>query len=169
MIREPDSEPVQSAHTAESSAAEPASSALNADTSGNGAGTAPIKKLLHEELTKSIIGGFYDVYNTFGYGFPEAVYTNALAIELRHRGHRVARELPVPVFYKGVQIAKYKLDFVVDDLVVVESTSTELLNPFDQRQLLNYLRATPFEVGLLLHFGPKPRFFRQITTHEPRR
>jgi len=87
-------------------------------------------------------------------------------IELRRRGHKVAREVSVPVFYDGIQIAKYRLDFLVDDLIVLEVKSTALLNPSDQRQLLNCLCATKFEVGLLLHFGPKPKFYRLRSSAE---
>ena len=64
------------------------------------------------------------------------------------------------MFYEGVAVARYRMDLIVDDCVVVEVKSTELLNPNDQRQLVNYLRATPLEVRLLLHFGPRPKFYR---------
>jgi len=72
----------------------------------------------------------------------------------------VAREVLVPVLYEGVQIGRYKMDFIVDDLVVVEVKSGAVLGPTDRRQVLNYLRATELEVGLLLHFGPAPKFYR---------
>ena len=99
----------------------------------------------------------------------ENVYCGALTLELKRRGHRVSREVLAPVYYGGVQVARYKMDFVVDNLVILEVKSTELLNPNDERQLLNYLRATTYEVGLLLHFGPKPKFYRLVSTRDPRR
>jgi GxxExxY protein len=139
----------------------------NADTAGHCADTARTGKLLYEELTKSILAAFYAVYDALGYGFLENVYCGALAVELRRRGHRVSREVLTPVYYRGVQVARYRMDFVVDDAVIVEVKSTELLNPNDARQLLNYLRATPFTVGLLLHFGPKPKFKRLVSTNDP--
>jgi GxxExxY protein len=138
----------------------------NADEAGHRADTTRTEKLLFQELTKSILACFYAVYDSLGYGFLENVYCNALAVELRRRGHRVSREVLTPVYYRGVQVARYRIDFVVDDAVIIEVKSTELLNPNDTRQLLNYLRATPFTVGLLLHFGPKPKFKRLVSTRE---
>src|SRR5690349_10146752 len=83
--------------------------------------------------------------------------------------NRVSREVVTAVYYDGVQVARYRMDFVVDDVVVLEVKSTERLNPNDRRQLLNYLRATSFTVGLLFHFGPKPNFYRLVSTTDPRR
>src|SRR5205823_5362577 len=147
----------RSSNSNESSVKQEGSTALNADSAGHGADTARTEPLVHEPVTRSIIGAFYTVYDKLGFGFLENVYCGALTIELRRRGHKVAREVSVPVFYDGIQIAKYRLDFLVDDLIVLEVKSTALLNPSDQRQLLNCLCATKFEVGLLLHFGPKPK------------
>jgi GxxExxY protein len=124
------------------------------------------KVLLEEQLTRSIIGAFYEVYNTLGFGFLEQVYSAALEDELRLRGHYVVRELMVNVAYKGRIISQQRLDMVVDDLVVVENKSTVQLPPFATRQLTNYLQATNFSVGLVLHFGPKPQFHRAIHTHK---
>lgn len=126
---------------------------------------APIR-LLHGDVTKSIIAAFYAVYNKLGFGFLENVYGGALALELRRRGHRVAREVQVPVYYDGVEVGKYRVDFIVDDGVVLELKSTAVLNRSDPRQLLSGLRATPLEVGLLLHFGPKPQFYRIVASNE---
>jgi GxxExxY protein len=148
----------------DASAPEEPSTILNAEAAGKGTEKARIE-LLHKGVSESIIGAFYDVYNIFGYGFLESPYCGALVIELRRRGHRVGREIPVPVLYKGVQVATYRIDLLVDNAVIVEVKSTEHLNPNDQRQLLNYLRATPIEVGLLLHFGPKPKFYRLVASH----
>ena len=144
------------------------STAGNADGAGHGTDTSRTESLLHSEITKSVIACFYAVYDRLGYGFLENVYCGALTPELKRRGHRVSREVITPVYYDGVQVARYKMDFVIDDLIILEVKSTELLNPNDERQLLNYLRATTYEVGLLLHFGPKPKFYRLVSTRDPR-
>jgi GxxExxY protein len=127
--------------------------------------------LLHGELTESIIGCFYEVYNTLGFGLLEKAYANALSVELKLRGHRVRSEVPTDLWYKGVHIARYKTDRVVDERVIIEVKSTQVLNREDPRQLLNFLKATDWEVGLLLHFGPAPKFYRLIASNrnKPRR
>jgi GxxExxY protein len=119
-------------------------------------------ELLHSELTQSVIGAFYEVYNTFKPGLLESLYLAALERELRRRGHQVARECAVRVMYKGEPIGWQRLDMVVDDLVIVEAKATQVLHESAERQLNTYLRATRLEVGLLLHFGPTPQFFRQV-------
>ena len=112
------------------------------------------------DLTRSIIGAFYEVYNTLGYGFLEHVYVAALVLELRNRGHEIEREAAVRVMYKGLELGSQRLDVVVDRQVVVEVKSTETVSRTAGRQVFNYLRATGLEVGLLLHFGPEPAFRR---------
>ena len=121
------------------------------------------ERLLEAPLTRSIIGAFYEVYNTLGFGFLEAIYENALERELTSRGHIVRREVPVHIHYKEAEIGLHRLDFIVDQKVVVETKSTAELPKFARRQLLNYLRATNLEVGLLLHFGPEARFYRTVS------
>lgn len=118
------------------------------------------EELLEKELTRSIIGAFYRVYRTLGYGFLEHVYVLALERELRARGHQVAREMSVDIIYDGEELCTQRLDMVVDGKVVVETKSTYDLHPAAQRQLYNYLRASRLEVGLLLHFGREPEFYR---------
>jgi len=120
----------------------------------------PRKPLPADEVTRSIIGAFYEVYNHLGYGHLEHVYVLALERELRARGRRVGREFSVRVMYKGEELAHERLDMVVDEAVVVEVKSTEVLSAHAGRQLLAYLRATNLEVGLLLHFGPRAVFHR---------
>jgi GxxExxY protein len=117
--------------------------------------------LVDEALTGSVIGAFFDVYNTLGHGFLEHVYVMALERELLARGHRVAREVGVRVMYKGAELATQRLDMLVEGRLVVEVKSTRELPKCAPRQLYNYLRATRLELGLLLHFGPEPRFHRQ--------
>ena len=121
-------------------------------------------ELVEGQLTHSVIGAFYEVYNALGYGFLERAYMSALEHELRTRGHAVSREVAVPVSYKGRDIGTQRLDMVVGGAVIVEAKSTEILHPSASRQLFSYLRATQMEVGLLLHFGPKPRFYRVFCT-----
>jgi GxxExxY protein len=121
-----------------------------------------------ETISHSVIGAFFEVYNTLGDGFLEHVYAMALERELRERGHEVAREFGVRVMYKGHELALQRLDMVVDGYLVIEIKSTTDLAANAKRQLFNYLRATNLEVGLLLHFGPKPRVYRQISTNSYR-
>lgn len=118
--------------------------------------------LIEEKLTHSIIGAFYDVYNELGYGFLEHLYVVALERELISRGHDVGREVGVCVRYKGHEVGFQRLDLIVDRRVIVETKSTQDLHKSATRQVYNYLKATGMEVGLLLHFGPEPRFYRLI-------
>ena len=120
--------------------------------------------LIERERTRSIIGAFYDVYNILGFGFIESVYSAALEQELVERGHAVSREHAIRVMYNGREIGFQRVDILVDERIVVEIKSTQLLAPAAQRQLFNYLRATSLEVGLLLHFGPEPKFHRLVST-----
>src|SRR5882672_118327 len=94
-------------------------------------------ELVHAEITKLIIRAFFTVYNTLGFGFLETVYVQALEIELRKLGLRVAREFSVRLYYDGFELRQYRLDFVVNEKVVVEVKSTYILHPAAPRQLLN--------------------------------
>jgi GxxExxY protein len=125
----------------------------------------PRGDLIEERLTHSVIGAFFEVYNTLGYGFLENLYVRAMERELRDRGHGVAREVLVQVLYKGSELGIQRLDLIVDERIVVETKATRELHGSAGRQLYNYLRATNLEVGLLLHFGPKPAFQRIICRH----
>ena len=116
--------------------------------------------LIEEQLTDSIIGAFYDAYNFLGYGFLEQVCSLALEKELRRRGHTVARETAVDIYYRGELLTTQRLDLLVNQRIVIEIKSAETLHGSATRQLYNYLRATELEVGLLFHFGPEPRFWR---------
>jgi len=122
-------------------------------------------QLIHDRLTYSVIGAFFEVYYTLGFGFLEHVYVAALTRELQHRGHEIGREVSVPVLYKGGEVARQRLDMIVDHKLVVETTSTRSLHDGAVRQVANYLRATSLELGLLLHFGPQPRFYRVICSN----
>ena len=125
-------------------------------------------ELIEERLTESVIGAFYDVYNALGFGFLEQVYMAALDRELRAREHAVGREVWVPVYYKGDEISRQRIDMIVDERLVVEAKATQELHKSGPRQLHNYLRATRLQVGLLLHFGPAPAFYRLVHSQEAR-
>lgn len=133
-----------------------------AHVGGSGSGTA--MELLHGDITGEIISAFYAVYNDLGFGFLESVYVRALAIELFQRRMNVAREVPVTVYYKGVTVGTYRADLVVSDTVVVEVKAGDQILDQDRPQLINYLRASNKEVGLLLYFGPKAILRRVIHT-----
>jgi GxxExxY protein len=117
-------------------------------------------ELVHEDVTGSIIGAFYYVYNYLGFGFLESVYAAALTKVLRARGHLVEREVAVEVWFEDEVIARQRLDMLVDKKVVVELKAADRLTPAARLKLANYLVATGIEVGLVLHFGPKPTFLR---------
>ncbi len=125
--------------------------------------------MLHQETTGAIIKAFYTVYNTLGYGFLEKVYENALAHELTKLGLKVGQQVPIEVYYDGQLMGKYFADLVVEGRVIVEIKAAERLRPEHDAQLLNYLKATKIEVGLLLNFGPKPEFSRKIFTNDRKR
>jgi GxxExxY protein len=122
--------------------------------------------LLEEILTRSIIGAFYEVYNTLGFGFLEHLYVLAMEQELIARGHQVSRQVSVPVFYKDRQLGCQRLDMIVDDKVVIEIKSTFDLHPAAHRQLRSYLQGTKLQLGFLLHFGPEAKFYRVVSTHK---
>ena len=117
-------------------------------------------ELFAERLTHSVIGAFFEAYNTLGYGFLEQVCILAFEEELLARGHLVGREVAVPIRYKGKLLATHRADIIVDEVLIVEVKSTEVLHSSATRQLYNYLRAADLELGLLFHFGPKPGFWR---------
>ena len=121
--------------------------------------------LKHEDVTEGIIKAFYHVYNALGYGFLEKVYDNALCHELRRYGFRVDSQLPITVWYQGIAVGEYYADVVVNHCVIVEIKSATTLVAAHEAQLVNYLKATNMEVGLLLNFGPKPEFKRKIFSH----
>ena len=115
----------------------------------------------HTDITELIIKAFYKVYNTLGYGFLEKVYRNALAIELRKMGLEVIPEARILVYYDGEVVGEYFADLLVAGVVIVELKAVKKLLEAHEAQLLNYLKATPYEVGLLLNFGPKPEIKRK--------
>jgi GxxExxY protein len=117
--------------------------------------------LKHADVTELIIKAFYTVYNTLGYGFLEKVYSNAMAIELRKLGLEVIQEARIAVYYERELVGEYSADLLVGGVVIVELKAAKRLLEEHEAQLLNYLKATPYEVGLVLNFGPKPEFKRK--------
>lgn len=113
-----------------------------------------------------MIKAFYDVYNQLGYGFLEKVYGNAMAIELRKLGLEVIQKAHIEVYYAGEVIGEYYADLLVADAVIVELKATKVLTDAHIAQLLNYLKATQYEVGLVMNFGPEAKFKRKIYDNE---
>ncbi len=120
----------------------------------------------NSDLTGEIIRVFYQVYNVLGYGFLEKVYENALLIELRKQGIRCSNQLPIEVYYDHHQVGMFFADILVEETVIVEIKAIETLAPIHETVLVNYLKGTGKEVGLLLNFGPKPEVRRKVLTKE---
>lgn len=116
----------------------------------------------HGELTDRILAAFYKVHRTLGFGFHEKVYENALVLELIQQGLKVERQSEIPVFYEGTIVGQYFADIVVQGAVLLELKSVKQFSSEHEAQLLNYLKATPIEVGLLLNFGPVAEVKRRV-------
>jgi GxxExxY protein len=120
-----------------------------------------ITDLLHKNITDQILRSFYTVYNKLGFGFLEKVYENALFIELMSRNLFCEKQKPIKVFYKEKMVGEYFADILIENKVIVELKAAECLVPEHELQLINYLKATNLEIGLLLNFGRKPQFIRK--------
>jgi GxxExxY protein len=119
----------------------------------------------HSDLTKELIKIYYKVYNTLGYGFLEKVYENAMIIELKKEGYDVQVQKQIKVFYNGVEVGVYYADLIINNKVIIELKATESLCEEHEFQLINYLKASDIEVGLLLNFGKEPEFRRKVFTN----
>lgn len=122
--------------------------------------------LLHKELTGVILKLFYEVYNELGYGFLERVYQNAMYYELKSNGFKVEAQKRIIVEYKDIVVGEYFADLIVDDCVILELKAVESLAKDHHSQIINYLKGTDCEVGLLLNFGKKPEFIRRVYENE---
>jgi GxxExxY protein len=122
--------------------------------------------LLHKSITDKILKVYYEVYNELGYGFLEKVYQNAMYFELKSLGYKVEAQKQIKVYYKKQLVGEYYSDLLVEDKVIVELKATELLMNAHVAQIINYLKGTPIEVGLLLNFGEQPEFKRFIYTND---
>jgi len=121
---------------------------------------------LHSNTTEIILKCYFDVYNKLGFGFLEKVYENAMLIELREAGLTVSNQVPIEVFYKKEKVGNYFADLLVNENVIVELKAGEgAIIEEHEVQLINYLRATTIEVGLVLLFGKKPQFKRKVFTN----
>ena len=122
--------------------------------------------LKHGELTERLIGIFFDIYNELGHGFLESVYEQAFAIELAENDIFFQRQMAVPVWFHEQKIGEFRADLLVDGKVIVELKTGRGIDPAWEKQLLNYLRATEIEVGLLFNFGPEAQFRRYILEND---
>ena len=116
----------------------------------------------HVDLCATVIGAFYETYNALGFGFLESVYENAFAIQLEHCGLRVERQRPITVRYRGNIVGDFRADLVVEERLLVEIKAASALLPVHEAQLINYLKGTGLQLGLLLNFGPRPQVRRRI-------
>jgi GxxExxY protein len=122
--------------------------------------------MLHDHLTEQIIGAFYGVHRELGHGFVESVYERSMVIALRKRDLFVQRQVPVVVHYLGEPVGTFCADLVVERAVIAELKACRAIEPVHEAQLLNYLRASFIEVGLLLHFATKASVRRLILTND---
>jgi len=122
--------------------------------------------MLERELSNQVIHCFYKVYNTLGYGFLEKVYENALYHELINNGISCRKQFPIKVFYNEIIVGEYYADIIVEDSIIIELKAAESLAIQHDYQLVNYLKATQIELGILLNFGKEPKFVRKIFTND---
>ena len=122
--------------------------------------------MLERELSNKVIHCFYKVYNTLGYGFLEKVYENALYLELINNGISCRKQFPIKVFYNETIVGEYYADIIVEDSIIIELKAVESLAIQHEYQLVNYLKATQIELGILLNFGKEPKFVRKIFTND---
>ncbi len=119
----------------------------------------------YKELTSKIIACFYNVYNELGFGFLEKIYKNALRIELEKNSLNVECEVPIKVYYDDNIVGEYFADIVVENCLILELKAVDILIKEHELQLINYLKATKFEIGLLFNFGKQPEIKRKIYTN----
>jgi GxxExxY protein len=118
--------------------------------------------LLHEELTSKILEACFEVSNELGPGFLESVYQNALPIALRQKGLQVEAQRPLEVYFREEKVGQFYADLVVEDKVIVEIKAANALLPEHQAQLINYLKATSIDVGLLVNFSRSKLEYRRL-------
>lgn len=128
-----------------------------------------MEEYLHQELTSKIISCFYKVYNALGFGFLEKVYENAMLIELNEMRLKTERQKPINVLYNEKLVGEYFADLIVENKVITELKAAETLIEEHELQLINYLKATDIEVGLLLNFGKRPEVRRKIFSNKNQR
>lgn len=119
-------------------------------------------ELVHGDLTREIIGAFYEVYREIGPGFLESVYQRSMPIALAARGVSSEKEVSITMRFRGVVVGDYRADLIAEGKVIVETKVSDQIAQAHEMQLLNYLRASSLRVGLLLNFGPRPTFRRLL-------
>ncbi len=122
---------------------------------------ADFQDFKYKELTDRIIKVFYKIYGKLGYGFLEKVYENTMMIEFKKKGIIAIAQAPIKVLYEGEVVGEYYADIMVEDKIIIEIKASNILAGENEAQLLNYLKASNIEVGLLLNFGPKPEVRRK--------
>lgn len=125
-----------------------------------------MNELIYKDFSNRIIQCFYNVYNTLGFGFLEKVYENAMMVELRKNGLFAEKQKPIEVYYGDQMVGSYFADIIVESKIILELKAAECLIEEHELQLINYLKATELELGLLLNFGKKPEFKRKIFTND---
>lgn len=128
---------------------------MNADARGS-----ENPELLHADLTEKVIGVFYAVYNELGQGFAESVYRRSMVVALNQAGFDAQPEQKLFVYFRGVVVGKFSADIIVNGSLILELKAATDFAKANEAQILNYLRATDIEVGLLMNFGPTPKFRR---------
>jgi GxxExxY protein len=123
--------------------------------------------LLFKELSDQIIKAYFKVYNKLGFGFLEKVYENALCLELSKCNLLISQQVPLDVYYDNEIVGFYKADIIIENKIIIEIKAAETLCEAHECQLINYLKATELEVGLLLNFGKEPQFKRKIFQKKP--
>ena len=120
----------------------------------------------HELLTEQLIGIFFEVYNELGHGFIESIYEKAYIRLLAERDIKFEQQRPITVFFRGLELGEFKADLVVESLVIVEFKAVRFLDATHEKQLINYLRATNIEIGMLFNFGPRAQFRRLVLDND---
>jgi GxxExxY protein len=120
----------------------------------------------HEVLTEKVIGIFYTIYNDLGHGFLESIYQKAFTVLLREQALNFSAQMPIQVFYRGADLGEFFADLVVESSVLVELKAVSVLDRSHEKQILNYLKATNLEVGLLMNFGPRPQVRRFVLDND---
>lgn len=123
----------------------------------------------HSDLTSKIIKASYHVYDYFGFGFLESVYEKALAIQLKKEGFKVVKQQPIKVYFEGTLVGDFRADLVVNDCVIIELKAVESIHPKHEVQLVNYLKSTEIEVGLVINFGEELKMKRKVFSNNQKR
>jgi len=117
---------------------------------------------MHEELTRTIIGCAMEVHKRLGNGFQEVIYQRALDIEMKLVGLNFSREMEMNIFYRDHEIGTRRVDFYVENKIMVELKALVKLEDVHLAQAMNYLEAYKMEIGLLINFGAKSLEFKRV-------